>query len=214
MVEEDLRRKKSRVLESSKDETDEEDEIERANERDKGDTTAEANESDKQAGVTKEPSEPDNQASGSKKPAMSEAATGPKFVGKRRKLSEEATRRSTRARKGVDKKGVVVIQRIESKWAEKKLKTKRTQGGGCQSCLKTQFTQNWKLLNYKLKLPTKVQNTLSVFKIYCGCPNDIGTSLSLCKFIFIVIFLSGDLLLWPCNLYRSAWTETNQCSKI
>ena len=59
MVEEDLRRKKRRVLESSDDETDEEDEIERANERDKGDTTAEASESDKQAGVTKEPSEPD-----------------------------------------------------------------------------------------------------------------------------------------------------------
>ena len=115
MVEEDLRRKKRRVLESSDDETDEEDEFERANERDKCDTTAEASEPDKQAGVTKEPSEPDNQASGSKKPAMSEAATGLKSVGKRRKLSEEATRRSTRARKGVDKMGGVVIQRIEPK---------------------------------------------------------------------------------------------------
>ena len=115
MVEEDLRRNKKRVLESSDDETDEEDEIERANERDKGDTTAEAIESDKQAGVTKKPLEPDNQARGSKKPAVSEAATGPKSVGKRRKVSEEATRRSTRARKGVDKIGGVVIQRIEPK---------------------------------------------------------------------------------------------------
>ena len=42
MAEEDLRRKKRRVLESSGDEMDEEDEIERAKERDKGDTTAEA----------------------------------------------------------------------------------------------------------------------------------------------------------------------------
>ena len=85
MVEEDLRRKKKRVLESSDDETDEKDEIERANERYKGDTTAEAIESDKQAGVTKEPSEPDNQARGSKKPAVNEAATGPKSVGKKEK---------------------------------------------------------------------------------------------------------------------------------
>ena len=103
------------MLESSDDEADEMDEIERANERDKGDTTAEAIESDKQAGVTKEPSEPENQASGSKKPAVSDAATGPKSVGKRKKVSEEATGRSTRACKGVDKMGGVAIQRIEPK---------------------------------------------------------------------------------------------------
>ena len=112
LVEEDLRRKKRRVLESSDDETDGEDETEREKQRQ---TTVEVTESDKQAGETKNLSEVENQASGSKKPAVSEGEGGPKSVGKRRKVSEEATRRSTRARRGVDEMGGVVIQRIEPK---------------------------------------------------------------------------------------------------
>ena len=54
-------------------------------------------------------------ASGANEPSGADNAKTPKTVDNKRKLSEEATRRSTRQRRGVDKMGGIMIHRIEHK---------------------------------------------------------------------------------------------------
>ena len=88
-------------MESSDEESDEEDENERTNKRQEGEATT--------------TTATQNQASGANEPSGTEKAISPKTVGQKRKVSEEATRRSTRQRKGVDKISGVMIHRIEYK---------------------------------------------------------------------------------------------------
>ena len=57
----------------------------------------------------------ENQASGADEPSGTEKLIVPITVGNKGKLSEEATRRSTRQRRGVDQMGGVMIHRIEHK---------------------------------------------------------------------------------------------------
>ena len=103
-INEERRNKKRRVVESSDEDSDEENESERTNVR-------------QESGATKTTAT-ENQASGADEPLVTKKAIVSKAVGHTRKLSEEATRRSTRQRKGVEKMGGVMIHRIEYKWAK------------------------------------------------------------------------------------------------
>ena len=93
---ENWKTKKNQIVESSEDESDEEEESEWA-------VVGREGEAEKTA------------ASGANEPSGKVKGKTPKTVGNKRKLSEEATRRSTRQRRGVDKKGGVMIHRIEHK---------------------------------------------------------------------------------------------------
>ena len=98
---EERRIKKRRILESRDEKRDEEDESERTNVRRECEATTTTT--------------TENQASGADEPSGTEKAIVPKTVGHKRKMSEEATRRLTRQRKGVDKMDGVMIHRIEYK---------------------------------------------------------------------------------------------------
>ena len=93
---ENRKTKKSRIVESSEDESDDEEESEWA-------VVGRESEAEKTA------------ASGANELLGTAKEKTPKIVGNKRKLSEEATRRSTRQRRGVDKMGRVMIHRIEHK---------------------------------------------------------------------------------------------------
>ena len=93
---ENRKTKKKRIVESSKDEGAEEEESEWA-------VVGREGEAEKTA------------ASGADEPSGTDNAKTPKTVGNKRKLSEEATRRSTRQRRGEDKMGGVMIHRNEQK---------------------------------------------------------------------------------------------------
>ena len=93
---ENRKTKKKRIVESSEDESDEEEESEWA-------VVGREGEAEKTA------------ASGANEPSGTDNTKTPKTVGNKRKLSEEATRRSTRQLRGVDKMGGVMIHRIEYK---------------------------------------------------------------------------------------------------
>ena len=88
--------KKNRRVEYSEDESDEDEESEWA-------VVGRAGEVEKTA------------ASGANDPSGTDKEQTPKTVGNKRKLGEEAMRRSTRQRRGVDKLGGVMIHRIEHK---------------------------------------------------------------------------------------------------
>ena len=96
---EERRIKKRQIVESSEDESDEADESEWADVR--------------REGEAKKTTATENQASGADEPSGTEKPIVPKTVGNKRKLREEATRRSTRQPRGVNKTGGVMIHRIE-----------------------------------------------------------------------------------------------------
>ena len=100
---EESKKKKKRLLESSDEESEEEDENERANERrDQCAVTTSFKTSSREFQVNEA-----NEPSGMKQAGLS------RTVGEKRQNSEEATRRSTRKRKGVDKRSGVMIHRVE-----------------------------------------------------------------------------------------------------
>ena len=93
---ENRKTKKKRKIESRKDKSDEEEESEWA-------VVGREGEAEKTA------------ASGADEPSGTDNAKTPKTVGNKSKLSEEATRRLTRQRRGVDKMGGLIIHRIGHK---------------------------------------------------------------------------------------------------
>ena len=99
-VSEEQRQKKRRVMESSDEESEEEDENKQTNERRDGETKITAAK---------------NRTTATSEPSCTEQTSVSKTIGQKRKVTKEATRRSTRQRKGVDKMGGVMIYRIECK---------------------------------------------------------------------------------------------------